>query len=81
MLVFIIIMYVQLRGKTIELLIHAHCVNTIIIIFLSLAQYGVIPDMTTGGCLGGCGANPQVLNNLMSVSSRKHTSTLQFRTR
>ena len=33
-------------------------------------NYGVVPDQG-GGCAGGCGGNPQQVNNLTSVSSHE----------
>ncbi len=34
-------------------------------------MYGVMPDLSTGGCAQGCGANPSVFDNLTEVSSHE----------
>ena len=33
--------------------------------------YGVLPDLGTGGCVNGCGSNPNPFNNLCSVASHE----------
>jgi len=34
-------------------------------------NYGIIPDIGSGGCQGGCGTNASTVNNLTSVSSHE----------
>ncbi|KAI9193234.1 uncharacterized protein BJ171DRAFT_640914 [Polychytrium aggregatum] len=38
--------------------------------------YGVMPDLSTSGCAGGCGSDPSTLNNLQSVSSHELFETI-----